>query len=336
MFVPGSIPNIILSLVNIIICLKKSILYKYINLLFRFSIGALAVWYIYTKLNSDFFINLKDFKLDALSFRLLLLTIILLFVNWGIEALKWRFAIHQIYKLSFIKALRLTFTGITIGLLTPNRIGEIPARASLLNSKSFNEIVLKTIASSFSQLVITFLLGGFGLFLTQQYFDFELDSFVLTIFILVGSFILLLLYFNMNKIAPLFYKIKVLRNEILIKALMDICFKELFILLMYSLLRYLIFFIQYWLVLTAFGIDLITIKEIFLIPVCFLFASSIPTILISEIGVRGSVALFVFGVVSSFEIQIILASIVLWLINVALPAIFGLYDLKEFKLFTAK
>jgi len=260
----------------------------------------------------------------------------LLFVNWGIEALKWRFAIHRIYNISFIKSLRLTFTGITIGLLTPNRIGEIPARAALLKSESFKEIVLKTIASSFSQVVITFLLGGFGLFLTQEYFDLGLDSFVLTIFIVGGMFILLLLYFNMKKFAPLFNKIKVLRNEKLIQALMEICFKELFILLMYSLLRYLIFFIQFWLVLKAFGIELINVKEIFLIPVCFLFASSIPTILISEIGVRGSVALFVFGVVSGLDIPIILASIVLWLIKVALPAIFGLYDLKELKLFKDK
>ena len=77
---------------------------------------------------------------------------------------------------------------------------------------------------------------------------------------------------------------------------------------------------------------LIALEELFLIPVCFLLASSIPTILFSEIGVRGSVALFVFGVVSDLDIQIVLASIVLWFINVALPALFGFYDLYKFKL----
>ncbi len=77
-------------------------------------------------------------------------------------------------------------------------------------------------------------------------------------------------------------------------------------------------------------------REIFLIPVCFLLASSIPTILISEIGVRGSVALFVFGVVSDLDIQIIMASVLLWLINVALPALLGLLNLKELKLLKEK
>ena len=329
MLVPGSIPNIILSLVTIIICLKNSILYKYINLLFRFAIGAIAVWFIYTKLSSDLIGNLNKIKFSDLNLIFLSATIILLFVNWGVEALKWRFSIQDIHNISFIKALRLTFTGITIGLLTPNRIGEIPSRAALLKSDSFKAIVLKTIASSFSQVVITFLMGGLGLMLTQEYFQLGLDYLFLNMLVILGLVILFLLYFNMKKLAPLFCKIKLLRNEKLIKALMDISFKELFALLLYSLLRYFVFFLQYWLLLKAFGIELGSVQEFFLIPVCFLIASSIPTILISEIAVRGSVALFVFDVVSGLDIQIISACIVLWLINVAIPAIFGLYDLKE-------
>ena len=336
MLVPGSIPNITLSLVTIIISLKNSILYKYINLLFRFAIGAVAVWFIYTKLSSDFIGNLNEIKFNDLNLSFLIMTMVLLFVNWGVEALKWRFAIQDIHNVSFIKALRLTFTSITIGLLTPNRIGEIPARAALLKSDSFKEVILKTIASSFSQVVITFLMGGLGLMLTQEYFHLGLDFMFLNMLVVVGLVILFLLYFNMKNLAPLFQKIKVLKNEKLIRALMDISFKELFILLMYSLLRYFVFFIQYWLVLKAFGIELGTVTELFLIPVCFLVASSIPTILISEIGVRGSVALFVFGIVSGLDIQITLASIVLWLINVSIPAIFGLYDLKELKLLRDK
>lgn len=331
MLVPGSIPNIILSLVTIKIYLKNSILYKYINLLFRFTIGVGAVWFIYVKLNSDFLDSLEGIKLN---WSFLILTIFLLFVNWGIEALKWRFAIKDIYEISFIKALRLTFTGITIGLLTPNRIGEIPARAALLKTDSFKAVVLKTVASSFSQVVITFLLGGLGLVLTRKYFNF--NNLLLNAVIVLGLILLLTLYFNVKKLLPFFEKFKILRNEKLINSLKEIRFKELVTLLVFSLLRYLVFFLQYWLILKSFGIDLVSVKEVFLIPVCFLLASSIPTILISEIGVRGSVALFVFGVVSDLDIQIVWASVLLWLINVALPAIFGLYNLKELKLLKDK
>ena len=51
-----------------------------------------------------------------------------------------------------------------------------------------------------------------------------------------------------------------------------------------------------------------------------------------ELLVRGSVALFVFGTISNLDSQIILASVVLWFINVALPALIGLFSLKELKL----
>jgi len=316
--------------------LKKPIRYKYINLLLRFIIGVVAVWFIYKKLNTNFIDNLNQIDITDLNWSLILLTISLLFVNWGMEAIKWRFAIRGIEKITISKAFKLTLTGITIGLLTPNRIGEIPARALLLNKGLFKEIALKTTVSSFSQVIITFLLGGLGLILTQKYFKLGLDSLFLNAIVLISLMVLLTLYFRVNKLTPIFKKIRILKNQELVNALLDFQFIELFTLLIFSFLRYIVFFLQYWLILQAFGVELNSVGEILLIPVCFLFASSIPTILISEIGVRGSVALFVFGVVSDMEIQIVLASITLWLINVAIPVLIGLFNLKELKLLKEK
>ncbi|MGB0882523.1 MAG: lysylphosphatidylglycerol synthase domain-containing protein [Vicingaceae bacterium] len=310
--------------------MKNSILYKYINLLSRFAIGIVAVWFIYSRIKDDFILNTVKLSTEEINFTLILVTSILLFCNWGIEALKWRFAIRNVEQLTIFKALQFTFTGITIGLLTPNRIGEIPARALLLNTSSFKEITLKTSVASFSQVVITFLIGGLGLIFTGAYFN--IDAIVLNSITLLGMVLILILYFNVKLLAAIFKKNRFLRDQELIKALMDFTAIELFFLLGFSFLRYLVFFLQYWLVLNAFGIELVSLSEILLIPVCFLLASSIPTILISEIGVRGSVALFVYGVVSDFDIQIIMASVLLWLINVALPALLGLFNLKDFKL----
>lgn len=335
MFVPGSIPNIILSLVinKLSSLLKKTLLYKYINLLLRFAIGVVAVWFIYIKINNEFIEHL-DFK--NVNVGLILIIILLLFANWGLEALKWKFAIRSVEKISFIKAFKIIFTGITMGLLTPNRVGEIPSRAILLSKDKFKEITLKTIVASFSQVWITFLFGGIGLLLVWDYFQTSISVFFITIFITIVLGLLLLFYFNVRKLDSLFKKFKFLREKELIKALNDFSFGDLLKLLFLSFLRYIIFYIQYWLILKAFGIELSIWNEVFLIPVCFLFTSFIPTILISEIGVRGSVALFVFGLVSDMELQIVLASVSLWLINVALPALLGLYNLKELKLLKEK
>ena len=93
-----------------------------------------------------------------------------------------------------------------------------------------------------------------------------------------------------------------------------------------------VFSFQYFLVLKAFNINLNSWNEILLIPLCFLVTSAIPTLLISEIGVRGSVALFIFGVLTNNHYAIVLSSLILWCINVAIPAIFGLLFIKRLKI----
>ena len=59
-----------------------------------------------------------------------------------------------------------------------------------------------------------------------------------------------------------------------------------------------------------------------------MITSVIPTLLISEIGVRGSVALLVFGIITNNEIAIVFSSVLLWVINVAAPALIGLFFMK--------
>ena len=312
--------------------MKTNKLYKYINLLFRIIIGVAAVWFIYIKLKDNFILNLQHANIEDVNYALIVLAVLMVFINWGIEAVKWRYAIRKVEKISFLKAFKITITGITLGLITPNRIGEIPARALLLDKNLFKENTLKISVSSFSQVLITLLLGGFGFLLTQDKFNIEIDSVLINLILFLLVFGLLLFYFMVNKMEVVFNKIKYFRDKAFFNALSEFSFIELLNMLIFSFLRYVVFSLQFWLVLKAFGISFVTINDLLLIPVCFMFASMIPTILISEIGVRGSVALFVFGTISDMEIQIILASVLLWLINVALPALAGLGNLKSFKI----
>jgi len=312
--------------------LKNNKLYKYINLLLRNLIGVFAICFIYIKLKDNFLIGFQKINNAEINYSLLVVAFLLLFVNWGLEAIKWQYAVRDIQKITVLKAFKLTITGITMGLLTPNRIGEIPARALLLNKKSFKEITLKTGVASFSQLLITLFLGAIGLFFTQHYFIETIDITVWSTFLLTGVLLLFLVYFKVNKLDFIFNKIKFLAEKEFFKALSDFSSVELLNMLFISLLRYIVFSVQFYLVLKAFDISLQSLNDVFLIPVCFMIASFIPTIIISEIGVRGSVALFVFGTVSDMDVNIILASITLWLINVALPALMGLINLKELKI----
>ena len=296
----------------------------------------MAVWFIYVRIEDDFLVKFQQIALNEIHIGLIIVATLLVGLNWGLEAVKWKYAIRKVEKITIFDAFKFTITGITIGLITPNRIGEIPARALLLNKNSFSDLTLKTIVASFSQLMITLLIGTIGFVFIHDQFNLEVSSTILNFVLLCSTFVLLLLYFKVNRLEAQFNSIKYFRNKELFKALSEFSFVELSNLLLLSFLRYLVFSIQFWLVLKAFGITLLNLEDILLIPVCFMFASFIPTIIISEIGVRSSVALFVFGLISDMDIQIILASTLLWLINVAVPASIGLLSLKEFKIVREK
>ncbi|MBK8805874.1 MAG: flippase-like domain-containing protein [Bacteroidales bacterium] len=86
-------------------------------------------------------------------------TILLLFVNWGLESYKWKLLISSVENISFIKAVRIIFIGLSFALITPNRIGEIFARTAYLETKNKPRILALTTWGSISQLIVTCIVG---------------------------------------------------------------------------------------------------------------------------------------------------------------------------------
>ena len=72
---------------------------------------------------------------------------------------------------------------------------------------------------------------------------------------------------------------------------------------------------------------------IILTMVMLFIISIIPTIAISEIGIRGSVAVYLFSLVSANILGILSATFVLWVINLLLPALIGAFFVFTLKFF---
>jgi Lysylphosphatidylglycerol synthase TM region len=287
-----------------------------------------AFVFIVYKIKSGLAENLNYIKSTKVEYQYLVISLFLMLLNWGVESYKWKYIIRKYVQINFFKAFKFVLTGVTISLITPNRVGEIPARVMLLNGdEKSKDLVWLTTLGAFSQLLITVILGVIGLFFSSHYFENYYFNFLFLV--LFGCVLLLsMLFVSFQKMPSIFQKIPIL-NKLSSKDFKELSFVELANVLILSALRYAVFCLQYWLVLKAFTIHLDEIQEIMLIPVCFLIASIIPTILLSEIGVRTSVAVFVFGMVSDNVIAIILASLLLWIINIALPAFFGLFNLNQ-------
>tara|TARA_B100000941_G_scaffold60730_1_gene40020 strand:+ start:235 stop:501 length:267 start_codon:yes stop_codon:yes gene_type:complete len=86
--------------------------------------------------------------------------------------------------------------------------------------------------------------------------------------------------------------------------------------------------------LNTFDNDILYLEAIPLITIMLLFVSIIPTIVFTELSVRGSVAVFLFGMITSNTIAVLSAIFIMWIINFVFPALIGtvfVFSLKFFR-----
>lgn len=292
----------------------------------------------------------KDFQ-NPYVILLMVLVVLLMFINWAIEAIKWRYLMARIERIGFWKYYQAVLTGLTVSSFTPNRIGEYFGRVFILNTASRVEGILVTILGSMSQLLITIFTGSAALlafiptFLTQ-YWDYSGYLYYTLMTMVVGFNILILgLYLNVSFLSTL--KEKILRNRLkkVRKFFWIFSFyhnRELIRVLLYSLLRYLIFSFQFFILLRIFAVPISYPDAMMLISLIYFVMAVIPTIALTELGIRGSVALYFFGIYYSghngssevINFGILAASTLLWAINLGFPALAGgvfVFRLKFFR-----
>ncbi len=123
----------------------------------------------------------------------------------------------------------------------------------------------------------------------------------------------------------------VLRNRIqeILQALNILDFKCLMTGIVLTLFRFIVFNLQLFAVFMVFNIEIPFTDFIQLSPVYFLFITLIPSFILADIGIRGSVAMLVFSGANSPEPMVLTAILILWLFNVVAPAITGSWILHK-------
>jgi len=111
------------------------------NKTYNFIIRTLIVFATYYFIYKQIFQNKKlDYITDSFTdlinqpnvTLLLVWTFLLMFVNWGVETLKWQYLIIKIEKIPYWKAFEAILSGISVSIFTPNRIGEWFGRVFIL------------------------------------------------------------------------------------------------------------------------------------------------------------------------------------------------------------
>lgn len=270
----------------------------------------------------------------------LCIALLLVIVNWGIESIKWKFLIRKIENVPFLKSFSSVLSGIAVSTFIPNRVGEFFGRVFILNKASRIEGILITILGSMSQLLITILAGTFCLSIFIPRFLWHIENLTGTIYygliamILIMDTLFLSFYFNISILSSLREKICVRRWRKFRKFFNVFSYyryNELCRVITLSFLRYLVFSIQYYILLRMFSVPIPFFEGLAIIAIIFFIMAIIPTIALTELGIRGTVAIYFFGVYfskfhsmnESISIGILSASSLLWIINLAIPALVG-------------
>lgn len=323
---------------------------KSINIIARIIFVAVALWFIYRQVFANdnfqqFILRLRTNFQNQGFIWIVAIVILLMPVNWGIEAYKWQQLIAYIEKVRPMAAFKSVLTGITMSLFTPNRVGEFFGRAFTLKRADPLKGALLTITGSICQLLVTLLAGFVAVsFYIPQYVGFkEAWHFWLYIglllFMLIFATIMVLGFIKApfitrqleRLVRPSWNKIKYYLD-----AIDHIERKTLINVLLLSALRYIVFSFQFYLLLMAFGLNIPYPTALMLIAMTYFVMAAIPTVALADLGIRGSVSIYFIGNFFSgtqlLAAEILAASTLIWLINLALPALLGILFINRLRL----
>lgn len=272
-----------------------------------------------------------------------LAVIVLMFVNWGLEARKWQILVGGIQKVSFKRAYRAIFSGQAFALNTINGLGEYVGRAVYLDEGNRLRSIAVTIVGSMSQVIITFVMGLMGLMYMRLNLLNESVQFKgLSVFwfngllwgLFLGTIVLITVFFNLSWLTRTIEKIPfVSKYAFFIHKVTDFHWRELTRILSLSFIRYLVFVLQYLLLLQVFKVDASWVSLAWLLCVMFLVLAIIPTIALAELGLRGELSILLIGLVSANTMGIIFTATGIWLINRVIPALAGSISILGVRLF---
>jgi hypothetical protein len=285
-------------------------------------------------------------SLDSPKIWYLVIVVVLMFINWSIEAIKWKISIQNIQSVPFFRSFRAVLSGVSFSVSTPNRMGEYLGRVLYMDEGNRLRAVSLTIASSMSQLIITLFFGLMGLLWIRSKIETgnmlkgiesSLWLQVLQYGVIIVLAILTVLYFRLSLLARLVEKLRNGQKYVwLVSSLKDIHATLLLKLLSLSTIRYVVFVVQYFLLFRLFEVNIEWWQCLWAVSVIFLVLAIIPTFAIAELGIRGKVSLKLLELFSTNSLGITVATASIWLINLVVPAIAGSLFIVSVKIFKNK
>jgi hypothetical protein len=245
---------------------------------------------------------------------------ILMPINWGIEALKWKTLVHAYRPISLGLAMKSVLSGLSLSFATPHGVGDYLGRIWQLEGVGRFRLTGALFFGRWSQFFITLTGGGLAIFALKYHQNAPHFSVLSP----VGGWIV--------GIALAVFAILVrwvIQKQQWFRYLFGILFTYPLRTLMYvvglSLIRYVVFSLQFFILLCMFDLGLPAYVMFAGVAWVFLVKSIVPSFnFLSDLGVREVSALLFFDWYGAPVEPVLTASFMLWFINLLVPTLVGL------------
>jgi hypothetical protein len=257
-----------------------------------------------------------------------LAALLLVPLNWALESWKWWRLARHLEPVSYARSFRAVLVGLTLGFVTPNRVGDYAGRLLELKNRR-PEALGAVFLGRYCQLVITVLAGSIGgLYFLARYLGSSYPA-------VLGGLIVTALIANALLLLPL-YRSRYLLEAVLqwrplarfrryVANLPHYPAAVLHEVLLVSGLRYGVFTAQFGLLLWAYGATAPVGATLAAIAGTFLLKSLVPSLnALTDVGARELSATHLFGLLGLPVLPVLSASLSLWVLNIALPSAAGL------------
>ena len=285
--------------------------------------------YIYYKLTQTDSLSLETFagSLQGKNYGLLFVFLLAACFNWILEILKWKTLVNTFRPLLFKEAAQQSLAAHSLSLATPNRIGEYGAKAYFFRTPERKRILLLNLFSNASQMLATLFFGIIGLAWMVVVYGLEFSTIKVVTFMIVVCLLAFLGYeFKEKELL-----VKGLSLSKIMVAIKTLPRKAKWKTVFYAMGRYVCFSLLFAFMLQFFSSS-ISLKEATpIIWAMYLLVSIIPTVFLFDVIVRGGIAVWLFSMDGVPELPVLSTVLLMWLLNVALPAVIGSFPALSYK-----
>lgn len=296
---------------------------KALEITLKLALIGIAIYFIYSKLKGSEYHGVFTYQWYQPA-----LYISIFFILWALNLLLdagiWKVVNNFVQTISLKRAFKTNFVCYALAFITPANSGELAGRYVMLNQKGDRQkTVFLTFWSHFPRFITKFLLGGSALLLLAFYSG-EIGAKELITAILIVAIVFITIYLSILRLQKWMHS-KTAGKRDLSKYLLNDRpqLSEKLNLLFLSIAKYLSYNLQFMALLVMWNPETFGMELLLSVIVFYFITALIPTFAAADFIIKGALALYIFDSALATEAQLINASFIIWIFNIALPALFG-------------